>query len=388
MSDSNLSYLGAPAKPHAARTGGYRLSFEKLPWPFLVVVVLPTVLTALYYLLIASPQYVSEARFIVRSAERAQPNSLGLVLQGVGLSAAQGDAFAVHEYMISRDAVDELKPKIDIARVLSRPGADFLARFPQPWGGRTDTDLHKNFQRFLTVGYNSSTGISTLRVKAFTPRDAQKVTDELLHGGERLVNRLNERAASNTVLDAERTLAEAETRLASAQTNLTGFRNREGIIDPEASAEEGAEVITGLAGRLAGLRADRAQLAADAPNSPLLANVDSQIRAYENELAAQRAKMAGNANSLAPKISRYEALALDRELADKGVAAARTALDSAHEDARRQRLYLERVVNPSLPDKADEPRRLRAILLVLVTSLLIYGLGWLILAGVREHRQD
>jgi capsular polysaccharide transport system permease protein len=49
---------------------------------------------------------------------------------------------------------------------------------------------------------------------------------------------------------------------------------------------------------------------------------------------------------------------------------------------------LERVVNPSLPDRPSQPRRLISILVVLATSLLLYGIGWLVLAGVREHRQD
>ena len=45
-------------------------------------------------------------------------------------------------------------------------------------------------------------------------------------------------------------------------------------------------------------------------------------------------------------------------------------------------------VEPSLPDKASEPRRWRSILTVLASALLFYGVGWLIWAGIREHRQD
>lgn len=388
MRNSNLTYLGASPEQSEAPDSRSREWLKKAPWPFLVIVVLPTLLTAIYFLLIATPQYVSEAKFIVRSAERSQPNSLGLVLEGVGLSAAQGDAFAVHEYMTSRDAMRELAPQIDVAAIYSRPGVDFLARFPQPFGSRTEDDLHRHFAKYLTVGYNSSTGISTVRVRAFRPRDAQALDDALLRGGERLVNRLNARAASNTVADAERVLIEAEARLDDAQTSLAGFRNREGLLDPQASAREIAEVVTGLASRVANLRAERSQLAVDAPASPQIPILDSQIRAFEGQIASERGKMVGSSGSLAPRIGTYENLVFDRDIADKSLASARVALDTAHQDARRQKLYLERVVSPNLPDKASEPRRWRAIILVLLTMTIIYGLGWLILAGVREHRQD
>ncbi|MNN88425.1 hypothetical protein D3C81_2061090 [compost metagenome] len=78
---------------------------------------------------------------------------------------------------------------------------------------------------------------------------------------------------------------------------------------------------------------------------------------------------------------------LERTLADRALTAASTARDAARDAARRQKLYLERVVNPNLPDKATEPRRWRGILAVLVTTLLLYGVGGLVWAGLREHRQ-
>ena len=98
--------------------------------------------------------------------------------------------------------------------------------------------------------------------------------------------------------------------------------------------------------------------------------------------------MAGAQGSLAPKISTYEDLVLNREFADKQLAAATAALTTAEQEARRQKLYLDRIVNPSLPDEAMEPRRWLSLLTVFASCLLIYGLLWLMWAGVREHRQD
>lgn len=387
MSKSNLTFQG-PLQDDAKATALAERSWQRrAPWALLVVVVAPTVLTAIYYLLLASPQYVSEAHFIVRSAEQKQPSPMGMVLQGVGLSAAQGDAFAVQEYMTSRDATAELAKTSNLVSALSRSGADILSRFPRPWEKPTNDSLHKNFQRFLTVGYDSSTGISTVRVSAFNPADAQRLNKALLVGGENLINRLNERSSASAVRDAERDLVDAQQHLAQAQSRVTQFRNREGLLDPQARARENAEVVAGLATRLAELRAEKTQLASSAPQSPRITALDNSISALQAEIARERAAMAGSSSSLAPIIGTYEALRLDVELADRGLAAARATLETAKQDARRQQLYLEQVVAPNLPDQATEPKRLRAIILALITTLIIYGLGWLVVAGVREHKQ-
>jgi len=351
------------------------------------VVVLPTLITAIYFLFIVTPRYVSEARFIVRAAEREQQSPFGVALQGVGLSTTTTDAFAVHEYIKSRDGLKELERHHNLRAILAPPQADIFSRYPRPWEGKSDEGLFKAFGRYVTVGYDSTTGISTLRVQAFRARDAQIVANSLLEGGEGLVNRLNDRAGERGVAEAQQTLREAEERLVVAQQALGAFRNRERFIDPSSAASEGSDLIGGLAVTVATLRAERDQMAQATPNSPQLPALDGRIAALERQIDAARLKIVGNANSLAPKIGAYESLSLDRELADKSVAAARTSLDNAMVEARRQRLYLERVVSPNLPDEPSQPKPWTAILTVLATSLLAYATGWLIVSGIREHKQ-
>ncbi len=357
-------------------------------WAFLICVGLPTVLAAVYFLLIASPRYVSEARFIVRQAGQAQPDALGLTLQGVGLGTAQTDAFAVHDYMRSRDAVAELERTLDLSRVLGPPGVDVLSRWPRPWESRSREGLYQGYQRFVTVGYDATTGISILRVEAYRPEDAQRLAETLLAGGEELVNRLNARSVADAVTQAERARDEARARLDAAQRNLVAFRNRERFIDPSMVAAEGAGLIGELSATLAGLRAERAQLAAEAPQSPQLPSLDNRIAAYERQISAERSKLAGAATSLVPAVSAYEDLVLERELADRQLSEATAALVVAERDARRQSLYLQRVVNPGLADEPTRPRRWRAVLIVLLGSLLLYGVGWLVWSGLREHRHQ
>jgi BexC/CtrB/KpsE family polysaccharide export inner-membrane protein len=384
MTEPKLNYIGPlpEALTHAGGTHWWR----RVPVAFFAVVVVPTVLAAIYFLLVASPRYVSEARFIVRSAGQS-PSSLGLALQGVGISQGQSDAFAVHEYMTSADGLRDLRRRVDVPALLGRPSADLFSRYPRLGEARSEEGLLKALNRFVVVGYDSSTGISTLRVEAFRPQDARQIATVLLDGGEALVNRLNERSVNDAVSQARVTRDNAVRNLSQAQAELTTFRNRQEFIDPQTLVSENAELVGQLNARIAELQAERSQVASQAPDSPQLPALDARIAAYRRQVEAERSKVAGDASALAPKVGVYEELSFNRELATRELAAATTALLAAEQDARRQQVYLERVVSPNLPQTAIEPRRWLSLLAVFATMMLLYGLGWLVWAGVREHRQ-
>jgi capsule polysaccharide export protein KpsE/RkpR len=77
---------------------------------------------------------------------------------------------------------------------------------------------------------------------------------------------------------------------------------------------------------------------------------------------------------------------VQREFADQQLALSLSALQEARNEARRQRAYVERVAQPSLPDAPLEPRRIRGMVSVLIVGLLAWGILSMLLAGVREHR--
>jgi len=385
MTEPRLNYLGEVTQPEANEQRAPW--FKRVPIAFIAIVIAPTLLASIYFMAIASPLYVSEAKFVVRSSGRSSPSAFGIALQGVGLTSGQTDSFAVHDYIRSRDAITELRSRIDIQDVLAPPGADPLSRFPRFGEHRTQEGLASALRRFVTVGYDATTGISTLRVKAFRPKDAQALATFLMIGGEGVVNRLNARSVSDAALDAGIAREAAEQRLNQAQAKLSAFRSREKIIDPESSAAESGRLIGTLSATLIELRAERNRIANEAPESPSLPSLNGRIAAYEKEIDAERAKVVGDASSLAPKVGIFEELTFQRELASRDLTATNNAYLSAQQEMRRQQVYLDQVVAPSLPEEAIEPRRWYSLLKVFASCLLIYGLGWLVWAGIREHQQ-
>lgn len=384
MSDANIRFLGPLLRPQSSDASARR--FPALPWALIGVVIVPTVIAAIYLLFIASPRYVSEAQFIVRSSDEGAVTSLGSALEGVGLGGKSANAHAVLEYVKSPDGLKELSRTVDVRKVYARPGVDAFSRLPKPFSDSSNETFRKQFNSYLTVGYDSQTGISTLRVQAFTAEDAQRIADGLLEGGEGLVNRLSERSSADAVAQAERNVLEAQARLDRALDALTAFRNREGLVDPTSSARAGGELVGQLSLSLATMQAERSQIATDTPGSPQLPIIDSRIRALERQIAIEREKIVGGASSLVPRISSYENLQTEKEFSERLLASSTAALNTAQLTARSKRLYIDRIVNPDLPDRAVEPQRLMSLLAVFASLMLAYGLGWLVLAGVRESR--
>jgi capsular polysaccharide transport system permease protein len=354
----------------------------------LLLVALPTVLAAVYYSLIASDRYVSEARFIVRSVEAGQSVSgFDLIARSLGISRAVDDTQAVIAYLLSRDAVRDLEAKLPLRAMFSPPEVDRLSRYPRPWRKNTFEALYAYYPDRVSVIPDSQTGVIRLSVSAFRPEDARLISETLLELAENLANRLNERALADSVKQARTEKDLAEKRLLDSQRRLTSFRSAELMVDPIKNSGSILETITSLAELRAQAAAQLSQIEKNTSASPAANSLRAQIGALEEEIVRQRKQLGGDDASIAPKVATYEELVLERELAEKGVAIADKAFEDALQDARRKQIYVARVAGPSLPDDDTEPRRLRSVATVAVMTLGFFAVVWILLIGGKEHAQ-
>lgn len=352
---------------------------------FLLVVVLPTLLTSIYYEGIAADQYSSEAKFVVRSSNRQTATGLGSFLSGVGISRAQDDTYPVNDFIMSRDAAKLLSDRQDLRAVMNRPEADFLARFPTFYSKNTFEDLFKRYKDFVNVTLDTSSGISTLGVRAFRASDAQAVATALLADAEGLVNRMNDRARRDAITVAQSEVDRSEQRITDVQAALTKFRLKQNTLDPTKTSTGLLDLIGRMSQESASSKAQLSELIRTSPQSPQIPGLRNRIGALDRQIAEEQRKIVGGDSSIANTLADYERLILSREFADKSLTSAIGSLETARVEAQRQQLYLERVVEPDLADDALYPRRVVSIATVLLACLLIYGIGWLMVAGVREH---
>jgi capsular polysaccharide transport system permease protein len=81
----------------------------------------------------------------------------------------------------------------------------------------------------------------------------------------------------------------------------------------------------------------------------------------------------------------FDRLTLEKGFADRQLGSALASLETARSEAQRKQLYLERLVQPNLPDMAVEPRRIRSTLTVLALGLVLWGVLSLVVSSVKEH---
>jgi len=355
---------------------------------FLFVLLLPTIAAGVYFAFIASDRYLSEARFVVRTASKPSGSGgLGAVLQMVGFSRSDDDVFSVQDFMTSREAIDQLNKRLPLRDIYSRPGADFLMRYPSVIFGPTREELYKYIRMLVSVTYNNTTGITTLSVQAFRPDDAHAIATTLLDLAEDKVNELNARIRGDAVRVANDQVKLSENRLTEATLKITAFQNRELMIDPAKNSVMLNDLIASLGADLADTQSKVREMSSNSPEDPGLSVLNDRVLALKNQIQAERQEVAGDPKALADKLAVYERLAMDRHFAVDALDRSLETQGSAEVEARRQQLFLERIVSPNDPDYATMPLRAWSFATIAILNLLGLMILWLFRTGLQEHAQ-
>lgn len=367
----------------------YRGLFYRQRW-LLVVVVLPTLIAAFYYGLIASDQYISESRFVVenQNSRSSQTPSIASLIQTTGLSAGQEQTNEVMDYLRSRNALGDLQKGYDVKHAFSTADADRLSRYPILGYEDRFENLYRYYARKIDVKLDTQTNVAVLEVRAFTPEDAQNINGRLLMLGEQLVNRLNAKANQNAIAETERRVAIAEDRVRRARLALGRYRNQENLLDPTKQASGVLDIANKLVTQQATLQAQLDVIQRLTPDNPSISALREQIAAIGKQIAEQNGKAVGGQGAIASKLANYEGLQLEQEFASQALVATNAALEQAETEAARQQFYLERVVEPNKPDVAELPKRLVQIATVFAVALCLYLIGWMLVVGILEHAPE
>lgn len=361
-----------------------RIRMNRSKW-FWLIIAIPTAFSALYYGLIASDQYFSEAQFVVRNMSSRRKTGLEMLFQTFGVSSTVDDTNAVQNYIQSRDALRSLEQKIPLRTMFSRKNIDSIAKFPRPWSGDSFEELFKYYKDRVQVTIDTTKGITKLEVTAFTPEDARKISSEILVLAEQFVNRMNTRAQVDAVKSAADDVTRAEQRVIASQRELTEFRVAAGLIDPTKDSRSVLETITSLSTDLARTMAELQRLEDSSTGNPSIRTLKAAANSLRGRIVEERGKLSGDNSALAGKLATYEQLSLSRAIAETALMNANLSLEAARQNARRQTIYVAEVASASLPDLSTRPERARMVLTFFVFSFGVAAVTWLLMAGAKEH---
>jgi capsular polysaccharide transport system permease protein len=353
---------------------------------FLITVIIPTLLAVVYFGFIASDIYISESRFTVRSPEKSTPTGLGALFKSSAIASAGDEVYAAQDYIQSRDALKALNQNNAFTRAYSNQSISVFNRFAGMGSGATFEDLYKYYKKRVDVKYETSSSIVTLTVRAYTPQDAGRFNEQLLEMAEATVNNLNERGRQDLIRFAQREVDEAEAQSQKAALALSSYRNAVGIVDPEKQATVQIQMISKLQDELIATRTQLTETRTVSPQNPQIEVLVARVRSLSDEIDKQLGLVAGNSRSLSSRAAQYQRLQLENQFADKQLAGAMASLDSARNEANRKQAYVERIVQPNVPDEPLEPRRWRGIISTIILGFAAWAIISMLVAGMLEHR--
>ncbi|NGZ29009.1 MAG: hypothetical protein G8345_19230 [Magnetococcales bacterium] len=355
---------------------------------FLTTVVLTTLLSVVYFGFVASDVYISESRFVVRTPDRQNFSTLGMIIKGMtGFSRSQDDSYTVQDFILSRDALNSLENVLLIKKAFSNPDIDRVSRFAGLDLDNSHENFHRYYKRMVDVDLDPISSISTLTTRAFNAEDAYNMNMHLLELGEKLVNQLNERGRQDMIRFALQEVRDAENQAKEASIALARYRDEKEVIDPEKQSAIPLQLISKLQEEFIATQTQVQQLEKVATTNPQLEVLRQRAKFLKKQIQQESQRVVGNSGtSLASKTVEYERLLLEKDFSDKMVASAMNTLEQARNEAHRKQLYLERIVHPNKPDVAMEPKRLRAIAAVFALSLMVWGILSMLVAGIREHQ--
>ena len=351
-------------------------------WAVAIVAMLAA---TVYWGLFAADRYVSESHVLV---EDVQSSSSSVDLSSIFAGATNANArdlLLLRDYLLSADMLEKLETKFGL-RAHYHDSYDFISRLWSPKVSREAFLWH--YQDRVEVEFDDYAGILIIRAQAYTPEMAHNIATALVSEGERFMNELAHKRARAQVAFAEGEVANARGRVVERRESLLAYQNKHGLVSPTATVGNLSSVVAQLEGELSGLQARRRMLSGYlAPEAPELVQVTAQARAVEQQLQAERGRLASpKGKALNVVAERYERLMLEAEFAQDLYRTALAALEQSRIEAIRLLKKVSVIQEPTRPERSLEPRRLYNIAVSILAVLMLTGIVNLITAVIQEHR--
>ncbi|MDI4663238.1 hypothetical protein K9U40_02615 [Xanthobacter autotrophicus] len=380
--------------------------FRLLRLTFVVVVVLPAVIAALYSGVVATPVYVSEARLAIReslggrtmldqgtqgtsgarSAVSGILQSLSSLLGGAGRSAQSQAPFILTNFITSRAYVARLDADGLLQRAFSGPGIDPLSALsPQA----SLEERWRFWNRHVTAAVDRRSEIVLLKVRAFSAEEAHLIAERILKDGETLLNDIVARSRAESVGRAREQLDRARVRYTEALVRQQEWRARQRAVDPVQAADAlGQSLLRLEQERIAADREMRALERLSAPDGPTSGVLRDRVHALDQEIADFRVRLArsGSGSTAVSALAAYEEAELEVRFAETMQSIAVAGLQEAERRARAQSAFVNVFVPPSLPSTAAEPVWWKTGLFVFTLAGIFWINAMILVAVIRDHR--
>jgi capsular polysaccharide transport system permease protein len=346
-----------------------------------------SLLAALYWGLIASDRYVSEAHVVTQRTDQASGDStsIGSLLGSFG-ATAPSDQLLLRDYLLSVDMLKRLDAKLDLRTHYSDSRRDLIARM---WFKDAALEwFHRHYLSRVSVEFDSYSGVLAIKAQGYDPKMAHAIAATLVEEGERFMNVMGHRLAQEQVAFLEKEVGQLNQRVIHARQTMLHFQNQNGLISPEGTAAAFAAIVGRLETQLTELQTRRAaMLGYLMPDTPGIVELNLQIAAVEKQLVREKARLTSpNDPTLNRIIEEFQRLQITAEFALEVYKTALVGLEKGRIEATRTLKKVSVLQSPFEPQYPVEPRRIYNTVIFILVALLIAGIMHLLAAIIRDHQ--
>lgn len=353
---------------------------------FLVVTVFiaPVSLAGAYYGFVAADQYVTEARFAVKSGGESSLGALSALSSLIDTGQAR-DGLIIADYVKSTALLSTLERQFDLSKMFGSARGDFLSSLKLD---ASTEELRDYWDHQISVAVDRNSGLVTLRIRAFTAEDSLALAQTVIADAEKMVNELTRKNEADNLQRAGIELDRSRRKLETTVSELRDARNLSGVLNVDTVAQSYMSLITDLRQELS---KQELLLGSSAPDSPQRQTISNRISVLRNQITQYETTIAGDGKpgtaqaNLAEVATQMQRKEIEHSIAKDDYADAMAAYESARIVTERQRSYLLVYVDPILPQKSTYPQRILMFFSIFAISGLLAASAVGIAILVRDH---
>jgi capsular polysaccharide transport system permease protein len=194
------------------------LIYTRVKFGSFTIVILAFILLVIYFTLIASPRYVSEAQIVVKEADGQDSSILGL--SGLG-AVSVGLPYAL--ILQSREMATALNEAVSLEAHYELSDWDSFSRLAI---NSTMVNYEEYYQNHIQVIHDGLSDVLMVEVQTFDADYSLTVTQALLSISEKFINGLGSKTASEQMKYAQDEVVRFYAILSKNQTALINFQNK------------------------------------------------------------------------------------------------------------------------------------------------------------------
>ncbi|MEP6588754.1 MAG: chain-length determining protein [Polaromonas sp.] len=345
-----------------------------------------SLLSAFYWLVVASDRYVSEAHVIIQRTDLAGGQSMDFSSLLGGAGGSRADQLLLRDHLLSVDMLKKLDASLNLRAHYSNSARDPFSRM---WSKNTEMEwFYRHYLSRVNVEFDDYAGVLMIKAQGYDPQTAHAITSQLVEEGERFMNQMAHSLAQDQVTFLEKQVRQMNERAMQARQAVLSYQNKKGLVSPQATAENIAGIVAKLEAQRTEQQTQRSALQAYlVPDHPNIVQINQQIAAVDKQIVQEQGRLTSTTgNTLNLTVEEFQRLQMEATFAQDVYRTALVALEKGRIEATRSIKKVSVIQAPTQPEYSLEPRRYYNTLVFMLVAMLLAGVAHLLAAIVRDHK--